>query len=35
MSDSIITMGLKSKEAAIMAIKKNCDKIQSKLPKRQ
>jgi hypothetical protein len=35
MSDTINTKGLKSKDAAKMAIKKNCDKIQSRLPKSQ
>jgi hypothetical protein len=32
MSDTINTKGLKSKETAKMAIKKKCDKIQSRLP---
>jgi hypothetical protein len=35
MSDTINTKELKSKEAAKIAIKKNCDKIWSRLPKRQ
>jgi hypothetical protein len=35
MSDTINAEGLKSKEDAKVAVKKNCDKIQSRLPKRQ
>ena len=35
MSDYINISGLKSKEAAKMAIKKDCDKIQSQLPNKQ